>query len=128
MSGTARTSALWRGHTRTAACAVSVAVLLASACGSSSGSDAGARADSSASEPTSEAAPSAAVTTVAATEAEQPSDTTGSGSATQTEAAPAASDDVPAVEMINIATGEPVNLRALFPADTPQLFWFWAPH
>ena len=44
-------------------------------------------------------------------------------------AAPVAvSDDVPDLELIDVATGDGVQLRSLLPADTPVLFWFWAPH
>ena len=44
-------------------------------------------------------------------------------------AAPVAvSGDVPDLELIDVATGDGVQLRSLLPADTPVLFWFWAPH
>lgn len=50
-------------------------------------------------------------------------------------AAPASDDtpstattDIPALDLIDVRTGEPVALRSLVPADKPLLFWFWAPH
>ena len=40
----------------------------------------------------------------------------------------AVSGDVPDLELTDVATGDGVQLRSLMPADTPVLFWFWAPH
>ena len=47
---------------------------------------------------------------------------------TETTLVLAISDDVPDLELIDVSTGQPVNLRMLVPAETPLLFWFWAPH
>lgn len=42
---------------------------------------------------------------------------------------PAASASVlPAVEVIEVATGRTVNLETLAPSSRPVLLWFWAPH
>ena len=30
--------------------------------------------------------------------------------------------------MVDVHTGETVNLQAVVTGDTPLLFWFWAPH
>lgn len=38
------------------------------------------------------------------------------------------SDDLPDLDLIDVSTGRPVNLRSLAPAATPLLLWFWAPH
>lgn len=35
---------------------------------------------------------------------------------------------LPAVDVVNIATGETVALAGLLPADKPVLVWMWAPH
>lgn len=55
--------------------------------------------------------------------AEQPNSTeqTSDGSLT-------VSDDVPDIEMTNLATGTSINLRSVVDGDKPMLFWFWAPH
>ncbi len=48
-----------------------------------------------------------------------------------TEAAePAAAVDsvLPDVDVVDLATGETVNLASFAPADRPILLWFWAPH
>ncbi|MCP5026688.1 MAG: hypothetical protein GY929_10435 [Actinomycetia bacterium] len=42
--------------------------------------------------------------------------------------APPPTNLFPDVEVIEIATGEPVNLRSLGAVDRPVLLWFWAPH
>ena len=36
--------------------------------------------------------------------------------------------DVPDLDMIDVHTGEAVNLQAVVTGETPLLFWFWAPH
>ena len=36
--------------------------------------------------------------------------------------------DVPDLDMVNVHTGETVNLQTLVTGQTPLLFWFWAPH
>ena len=36
--------------------------------------------------------------------------------------------DLPDVEMINLNTGETVQLASYAPADKPIVLWFWAPY
>ena len=36
------------------------------------------------------------------------------------------SDDVPDVDLTDLATGESVNLRSLLTGDKAVLLWFWA--
>ncbi len=36
--------------------------------------------------------------------------------------------DLPDVEMINLNTGESVQLASYAPADKPIVLWFWAPY
>ena len=36
--------------------------------------------------------------------------------------------DVPDLDVVNVDTGETVNLQTLVTGQTPLLFWFWAPH
>ena len=36
--------------------------------------------------------------------------------------------DVPDLDMVDVHTGETVNLQTLVTGQTPLLFWFWAPH
>ncbi len=54
----------------------------------------------------------------------QPTPGSDSGSAAVTEVSTA----VPDLELLDVATGDPVKLRSLFPASASLLFWFWAPH
>lgn len=35
---------------------------------------------------------------------------------------------LPAVEVVEVATGRTVDLSTLAPASRPVLLWFWAPH
>ena len=45
--------------------------------------------------------------------------------------APAPADpanDLPAVTVVNVVSGESSVLSSLAPADRPILLWFWAPH
>ncbi|MYH54880.1 MAG: hypothetical protein F4135_01740 [Acidimicrobiia bacterium] len=37
------------------------------------------------------------------------------------------SSDVPDYDMIDVHTGETVNLRSVVKGDKPLLFWFWSP-
>ena len=60
----------------------------------------------------------------AATTAEPAS--TGTGAAA--DAAASAAGDVPALDMIDVYTGETVNLQSVASGETPLLLWFWAPH
>ena len=43
-------------------------------------------------------------------------------------AAVAVSDDVPDLEMVDVASGSNVRLASLVTGDKPLLLWFWAPH
>ncbi len=40
----------------------------------------------------------------------------------------AVTSPLPAVDVLDVATGETVNFASLIPADRPVLLWFWAPH
>lgn len=40
----------------------------------------------------------------------------------------ATASDLPAIELINVVSGEQTNLASLVPSDRPLLLWFWAPH
>ena len=42
-------------------------------------------------------------------------------------AAPIATD-LPAIDTIDVRTGDTVNLQSLVPSEKPLLLWFWAPH
>ena len=44
----------------------------------------------------------------------------------QKEQAPEISDDVPDVDLVDISSGEMVNLRSAFTGDKGVLLWFWA--
>ncbi|MEZ5262857.1 MAG: hypothetical protein R2755_14050 [Acidimicrobiales bacterium] len=35
---------------------------------------------------------------------------------------------LPAVEVLDVATGRPVQLAGFLPAAKPTLVWMWAPH
>ncbi len=48
--------------------------------------------------------------------------------ATAASAQPAVEPDLPAVEVLDVATGRKVALRSFVPASTPLLVWMWAPH
>lgn len=51
------------------------------------------------------------------------------GSSDRPEASPdAAPVSLPAVEVLDVATGAPTQFAELLPADRPVLLWFWAPH
>ena len=41
---------------------------------------------------------------------------------------PTAGTDIPAVDVIDVRTGETVSLQSFATGETPILFWFWAPH
>ena len=43
-------------------------------------------------------------------------------------AEPAGENQLPAVEVVDLATGENVLLSSFAPADRPIVLWFWAPH
>ena len=38
------------------------------------------------------------------------------------------SNDLPAVTVVDVVSGESLVLSSLAPADRPILVWFWAPH
>ena len=42
--------------------------------------------------------------------------------------APADRNELPAVNVVDVASGESLLLSSLAPADRPILVWFWAPH
>lgn len=42
--------------------------------------------------------------------------------------APTAENELPDVQVVDIATGNSVNLRSFAPSATPIVLWFWAPH
>ena len=42
--------------------------------------------------------------------------------------APDAGSPLPAVEVLDVATGDSVQFADFLPADRALLFWFWAPH
>ncbi|MCP3854068.1 MAG: hypothetical protein GY745_09400 [Actinomycetia bacterium] len=95
--------------------------LVLAACGGSSGGDEGAA------EPAT--APVTLPRTTEAGEAGQVGPTTSAATPAPTEAA---ADPVlnlfPDVDVIEIATGETINLLSLIAIDQPVLLWFWAPH
>ncbi|MBT8214083.1 MAG: hypothetical protein KJP12_02585 [Acidimicrobiia bacterium] len=35
---------------------------------------------------------------------------------------------LPAVEVLDVATGDTVDVSTFLPSDKPLLVWFWAPH
>lgn len=43
-------------------------------------------------------------------------------------AEPAGENQLPAVEVVDLATGDTVLLSSFAPADRPIVLWFWAPH
>ena len=55
---------------------------------------------------------------------------TGAGPADDSVAAPALAGpgDMPDLDMIDVHTGEAVNLQSLVDGQTPLLLWYWAPH
>ncbi|WP_419925819.1 hypothetical protein [Candidatus Poriferisocius sp.] len=69
------------------------------------------------------APPTATPATTAPTEAPAPA----AESAPQTEA-PAPASDLPSVDVVDLATGDTVNLAGFAPSDRPIVLWFWAPH
>lgn len=40
----------------------------------------------------------------------------------------AGANDLPAVKVVDVVSGESLVLSSLAPADRPILLWFWAPH
>ena len=48
--------------------------------------------------------------------------------AAASDAPASAAGDVPALDMIDVYTGETVNLQSVAGSQTPLLLWFWAPH
>ncbi|MCY3632993.1 MAG: hypothetical protein OXH29_10030 [bacterium] len=43
-------------------------------------------------------------------------------------AAPAPTSDLPSVDLIDVSTGDIVNLASFAPSDRHLVLWFWAPH
>ena len=43
-------------------------------------------------------------------------------------AEPAGENQLPDVDVVDLATGQNVNLASFAPADRPIVLWFWAPH
>lgn len=94
-------------RTRVVALAISLAVALgATACGSDARTVAG---------PTSTGGPTTPST---ATDGRAPSSTP----------APDAVADLPAIDVVDLASGTEVDLQALAQPGRPTLLWFWAPH
>lgn len=89
-------------------------VVLAAACGSGGEQGTGT--------PTPEATPDAGPTPLGTTPS--PLDTGPSPLDTR----PAGRNDLPSVTVLDVASGESVDLRSLAPAPLPMLVWFWAPH
>ncbi len=50
------------------------------------------------------------------------------GEEASTPPTPAGPNDLPAVVVRDIATGDDVDLSALAPGELPFVVWFWAPH
>ncbi|MDH3754469.1 MAG: hypothetical protein OEU32_11420 [Acidimicrobiia bacterium] len=97
---------------RFAAAAITL-VLAAGACSSPGGSGTG---DSAvAAEPSTAEQPGSAESSPA-----EPSE-----ASSEQEAAPS---DLPDVDVIDLATGDTVNLTSFAPSDRPIVLWFWAPH
>ena len=114
--------------------------LVAAACGGGSateGAEAGGSSSTSAAGGTDSSPTTAPAETAAASEAD--GEEAGSGGAAGSEGsgadgtgggsdAVAVSDDVPDLEMVDVATGGGVRLVSLVTGDKPLLLWFWAPH
>ena len=114
--------------------------LAAGGCGGGSGPEGADAADGSSatadggadSSPTTAPAEAGAATesqAPAETGGDQPASDQASGeSASANGAAVAVSDDVPDLEMVDVASGSNVRLASLVTGDKPLLLWFWAPH
>lgn len=48
--------------------------------------------------------------------------------AQQEPAAEGSQNQLPDVNVVDLATGEEVNLASFAPTDNPIVLWFWAPH
>jgi len=58
-----------------------------------------------------------------------PADTTPTEQpAAPTEAPPAAAPDLPAIDVVELASGRSVSLPSLAGSGRPTVLWFWAPH
>ncbi len=119
--------------------AVTSVVLVVAAC---AGDDRNAEVDASSAAPstatTSTAAksPSTPSTTTTIVQPAEPSTTTSKvieespAPTTTTTTATTAfeiSDDVPDIEMFDVATGSLVSLRSVVKGEKPLMFWFWSP-
>lgn len=96
--------------------------VLMAACGTSSSSD------TTASQVDPTAAPVTLPRGSVASSDPIPGPTTSVSAAPTTMAEAAPPNLFPDVEVIEIATGESVNLQSLGVIDRPVLLWFWAPH
>ncbi len=119
-----------RPHGRRKLAALTVcAALIAAACGSGEGDvssgpvTVGEPAATQGETPTTPPAPSDSG--VPQTAAPQPAE---SGEPAATEAPAPVASDLPNVDVLDVYTGETVNLTSLAPAGTPLLLWFYAPH
>ena len=88
---------------------------------------------SPAADPTTASAQSAEpVTTISASIEEDPAPTSVTTTATTSAASETTtpfqiSDDVPDLEMFDVATGARVSLRSVVKGEKPLMFWFWSP-
>lgn len=102
-----------------------VALTLLTACG---GAAASASDSGTPSEPVSaatSAAPEEAAPSTSAPQASAPA----SPDTSATELPPVSPDSlVPAVDVVDVRTGDTVNLASIVPSDKPVLLWAWAPH
>jgi thiol-disulfide isomerase/thioredoxin len=94
-----------------------VAITLLAACGSATSAESGAAP---------EAAPAAAVASAGA----EPDSASAASQGPAASDIPAVSPDslVPAVDVVDVRTGDTVNLGSVVPSDKPVLLWAWAPH
>lgn len=54
--------------------------------------------------------------------------TSASGPTTASSPRPAGRNEVPNAMVMDLASGQDVNLRTLIPAERPILFWFYSPY
>jgi len=97
--------------------------MLLAACGSvASGEGSG----DAAAEPTAATASASA----AASSSPEPDSPSAAGQGPAASDLPAVSPDslVPAVDVVDVRTGDTVNLGSVVPSDKPVLLWAWAPH
>lgn len=68
------------------------------------------------------------ITNPDATQPTEPSAPTESSAPPEADAPAEEATFLPDIEVVDVASGEPVALRSLASADRPTLLWFWAPH